>query len=309
MKIRGFIVFGYVRPLKGEMKVREYEQYKAVYCTLCKALERHYGLLAKFALSFDITFYAVVALDLSGAEISEKKGHCVVNPAKKCNYICEGAEAYHKAAALTVLMTYYKLLDNIEDEKFLKRMASRFLKCIVSKAAKKAKKDFPFMDEALAKMTEEQRLAEKGENPSIDACSAPTADALKTIFSELANDDMQKTVLSQFGYFLGRWIYAMDAADDLEDDMKDGSFNPFIKRLGFDGKKEITKEEREKADNYCNEVLNSNAAMINQAVNLLDLNKYENIITNVCVLGLGEVQREILFLHIHSKERKGKKYE
>lgn len=66
-------MFGYVRPLKGEMKVREYEQYKAVYCTLCKELERHYGLLAKFALSFDITFYAVVALDLSGAEISEKK--------------------------------------------------------------------------------------------------------------------------------------------------------------------------------------------------------------------------------------------
>ncbi len=302
-------MFGYVRPLKGEMKVREYEQYKAVYCTLCKELEHHYGLLAKFALSFDITFYAVVALDLSGAEICEKNGKCVVNPLKKCKYICEGSNAYHKAAALTVLMTYYKLVDNIEDEKFFKRFASRFLKLVVSKAAKKAKKDFPFMDEALAKMTREQSEAEKSENPSIDRCCAPTADALKTIFSELANDDMQRTVLSQFGYFLGRWIYAMDAADDLEDDMKDGSFNPFISRLGLEGKKTLTKEERDKADNYCNEVLNSNAAMINGAVNLLDLNKYENIITNVCVLGLGEVQREILFMHIHSKERKGKKYE
>ena len=302
-------MFGYVRPLKGEMKVREYEQYKAVYCTLCKELEKHYGLLAKFALSFDITFYAVLALDISGAEIAEKKGHCVVNPAKKCSYICEGREEYHKAAALTVLMTYYKLIDNIEDEKAIKRFGAKLLKLIVNKAAKKAAEDFPFMDEALKKMTADQKATEESENPSIDACCAPTADALKTIFSELARDDTERIVLEQFGYFLGRWIYAMDAADDLEDDLKDGSFNPFIHKLNLEGKTEIPKEERESVDKYCNEVLNCNAAMINGAVNLLNLGKYENIITNVTELGLGEVQREILFLHIHSKERKGKKHE
>ncbi len=302
-------MFGYVRPLKGEMKVREYEQYKAVYCTLCKALEKHYGLLAKFALSYDITFYAVLALDLSGCEISERKGRCAVNPAKKCNFICEGNEAYHKAAALTVLTTYYKLIDNIEDESFFKRLGAKLLKLVVNKAAKKAKNDFPYMDEALSKMTEEQRKVEESEDPSIDECAAPTADALKTIFPYLTADDTQKLVLGQFGYFFGRWIYFMDAADDLEDDLKSKSFNPFIERLSLSGKTALTKEEKDKADNYCNEVLNSNAAMINNAVNLLDLNKYENIITNVTVLGLGEVQREILFMHIHSKDRKGKKYE
>ncbi|MDO4458710.1 MAG: DUF5685 family protein [Clostridia bacterium] len=302
-------MFGYIRPMKGELKVKEYEEYKAVYCTLCKELSRHYGVLAKFALSFDMTFYAVMALDMSGAKPQVRKGHCVVNPAKKCNFICEGREEYHKAAALTVLTVYYKLIDNIADEKGIKKLGAKMLKLIVNGAYRKAKADFPRFDEIIAKMTEAQTIAEKDENYSIDSCSAPTADALAEVFAELAgNDSMKETVLRQFGYFFGRWIYAMDAADDLQKDLKDGSFNPFIRKLGLEGKTEIPEEDREKCDNYCNEVLNANAGMMNSALNLLEMGRYENIIRNVTELGLAEVQREILFLHIHDKKGK-KEYE
>ena len=298
-------MFGYVRPMKAELKVREHEEYKAVYCTLCRELSRHYGRLAKFALSFDITFYAVLALGVNGAKPAVRKGRCVVNPAKKCTYICEGREEYHKAAALTVLMTYQKLADNMEDEKTFKRLGSAFLRLFVKGPAKKAKSDFPFMAEAIENMMAEQKKAESDEHISIDACCAPTANALSAIFSELAGgDEIKKRVLSQLGYFLGRWIYAMDAADDLEKDMKDGAFNPFISRLGLEGKTEVPPEEKDRVENYCNEVLNSNVAMILSAVNLLDTGRYENIIRNVTELGFPEVQREIIFLHVHSKDRK-----
>lgn len=291
--------------MKGELKVREYEEYKAVYCTLCRELGRHYGIRMRSALSYDLTYYTMLALDLSGAHPKVRKGRCVVNPAKRCNYICEGEEAYKKGAALTVLMTYHKVKDNIADEKFIKKFGSRLLLPFVSGPAKKAAADYPFLAEAMEKMMEGQAEAEKNPEASLDACCEPTANAISTIFSELGGDNKNNTlILSQLGYFLGRWIYTMDAADDLQDDLKNHSFNPFIKKLGLENLSELPEGDRKRADEECNQALNNNVAMINSAVNLLNLGRYRTIITNVTNLGLAEVQREILFLHIRDKNKK-----
>ena len=298
-------MFGYVRPLKGELLVREYEEYKAVYCTLCDEIGRNYGRRMRMALSYDLTFYTMLALDLENAAPKLKKGRCVVNPTKRCNFICQGDLAYKKGAALTVLMTYHKIRDNIADEGFFSRLGGRMLLPFVRGPAKKAKADFPFMAEAIEKMMAEQQEVEKTDKPSIDACCEPTATALSTIFRELAGDKSQsKLILSQLGYFLGRWIYTMDAADDLKKDLKDKAFNPFIDRLGLRNVEEVPESDGSRIDNECNETLNNNVAMINSAMNLLELNRYSNIINNVTQKGLAEIQREILFLHIKEKKKK-----
>lgn len=298
-------MFGYVRPLKGDLLVKEYDAYKAVYCTLCKEMGEHYGVFSRLSLSYDMTYYAILALDLSGETSKVRRGKCVVNPAKKCNFICEGCDIYKKAAALTVLMTYHKLRDNISDESFLKKNGARAMMIPVKGPMKKAAQDYPFFAQVLQEMMEAQTAVEKEENPSIDACCEPTAAALSKIFAELAGEDRKKEViLSQLGYFFGRWVYTMDAADDLEKDLEEGAFNPFIKKLGLEGCKEIPAERKKEIENECNSVLNSNVAMINSAVNLLDLGDYKNIIENVSMKGMAEVQREILFLHVHAKNKR-----
>lgn len=287
------------------MKVREYEEYKAVYCTLCRETGRYYGRRMRMALSYDLTYYTMLALDLSDAKLSVRKGRCPVNPAKKCSFICEGQEAYKKGAALMVLMTYHKIRDTISDESLIKKTGARFLRMLVSGPAKKAAADYPFLSEALETMMREQAEVEQNPNSSIDACCDPTGKALSAIFSELGGDNKsQALVLSELGYFLGRWIYLMDAADDLKDDLKKGSFNPLIHRLGLEGKKEISEEQQSRVDNECNEMLNYTVSRINSALNLLSLGRYCTIITNVCQLGLAEVQREILFLHIREKKKR-----
>lgn len=296
-------MFGYVRPHKGELLVKEYEAYKAVYCTLCRELGKHYGALSRMALSYDLTYYAMLALDLEGAKPQLRKGRCVVNPAKKCNYICEGQTAYHKAAALTVMMTYQKLRDNLDDEGFFGQFAAAILMPFVKGPYKKAAKDFPFMAEAIEEMMKAQRQAEL-DSAGIDACCDPVAKALSVIFAELGDDERKKLILSQLGYFLGRWIYAIDAADDLPKDLKEGSFNPLIKKFGLENSKEIPEDRRDEIDNECNSILNNNVAMINSAVNLLELGIYKNILENVSMKGMAEVQREILFLHIHDRKKK-----
>jgi hypothetical protein len=53
-------LFGYIRPLEAELRVRELECYKAVYCGVCRNLSGKFGPPARFALSYDATFAALL---------------------------------------------------------------------------------------------------------------------------------------------------------------------------------------------------------------------------------------------------------
>ena len=297
-------MFGYVRPYKPELLVKEYGQYKAIYCQLCRVLGDEYGVLARFALSYDCAFYAMLALSVTGSRVEEQKRRCVCNPLKACTYLPSPGEAYKKAAALCVLLTYHKLRDDCEDEGFFASLGSRLLLPVVSPKASRAAGQYPGMAGIVEKAMESQRQAEE-EGAGVDRCAEPTANLLRELFGELAGcDSKQRPALESFGYFLGRWVYLMDAADDLAEDMRSGSFTPFIKRLGLEGKKELTHEERRAADEACNEALNATAARLVLAANLIELGQFGPIIENVAQKGLAEVQREILFLHIREKPKR-----
>ena len=295
-------MFGYVRPFKSELLVREYDQYKAAYCQLCRALKEHYGRAASFTLSYDCTFYALLMLSTREARLSLHHGRCVMNPLKRCDFLESDGEAYHKAAALSVLLTYHKLRDNLEDDSFFKSLGSRLFLPFVSRKARKAAEEYPFLAQEAQKAMGGQRQAEENAG-GVDACAEPTANLLAALFRELACDSLQGAALERFGYFLGRWVYLMDAADDLLDDLKEGAFNPFIPRLGLSGKTELTPQERRAADQACNQTLNATAAQMLLAFNLVDLRDFGPILENVVTKGLPEIQREILFLHIREKRR------
>ena len=314
-------MFGYVRPFKSELLVREYDQYKAAYCQLCRALREHYHEIkaghlpavplvsifgAKAAPAYTIAkdiIHALLALSTREAELKLHHGRCVMNPLKKCDFLQASGEAYHKAAALSVLLTCHKLRDNLEDDSFFKSLGSRLFLPFVSRKAKKAAGEYPFLAQQAQKAMEGQAQAEK-EGAGVDACAEPTANLLAALFKELACDEMQAVALERFGYFLGRWVYLIDAADDLAEDLREGAFNPFIPRLGLSGKTELSQEERKAADEACNQALNATAAQMLLAFNLLDLRDFGPILENVVTKGLPEIQREILFLHIREKKKK-----
>ncbi len=297
-------MFGYVRPNKAEMLVKEYAQYKAAYCQLCKTLGQEYGPLARMALSYDCAFYALLALSVTGGAVRERRARCVCNPLKACVYLEAEGEEYKKAAALCVLLTFHKLRDDLGDRSFFRSLGSRMLLPYVGRKARKAEGRYPLLAQAAAEAMEAQRQAE-AERAGVDPCAEPTARLLGTLFAELAQpEDRQRPALERFGYFLGRWVYLMDAADDLREDLREGAFNPFIRRLGLEGKRELAPEERQAAETACNEALNATAAQAALAENLLELENFGPIVRNVAEKGLAEVQREILFLHVKEKHRR-----
>lgn len=233
--------------------------------------------------------------------MSHCQGRCAANPLKRCSYLRSPGEEYEKAAALSVLLTYHKLRDDRDDEGFWKSLGCRLLLPFVSRKAKRAAERYPFLAQAAQSALDSQRAAEK-EKAGVDACAEPTARLLSELFQELGGES-QQAALGEFGYFLGRWVYLMDAADDLARDLKAGAFNPFIPRLGLEGKKELSPEERKGADEACNAALNATLARMIPAMNLVEMQNFGPIVENVVRKGLPEIQREILFLHVKEKSR------
>lgn len=76
-------MFGYIKPCKPEMKVREFDTFKAIYCGLCKQLSHVFGPFASFTLSYDFTFMATVSLAMKETCGGFKKCACAANPLKK----------------------------------------------------------------------------------------------------------------------------------------------------------------------------------------------------------------------------------
>lgn len=272
-------MFGYIRISKGELKVKEYEFYKAVYCTLCKTMGKEYTIFSRFTLSYDFTFLALLNLAMQdGCDMVERK-HCVFNPLKKCIY-CKDNKDIKTPSAAAMILTYYKILDNISDEKGFKKFGYRLIKPIFKSSYKKAAKNYPEIDEIAREYITAQNKAEENVDCSLDAAADPTAVALSKLFAILSDDNSQKRVLERLGYCMGRYIYLIDAYCDLEEDIKKKSFNPLKTRE--EPKKLITQQLYFSINEAC------------RAFELLELKKYKNILGNILYLGLEETfEKEI----------------
>ncbi len=277
-------MFGYVKPDKPELKIKDFETYKAIYCSLCKTLGKEYGLFARFLLTYDATFYAIFRKTVfQSAPDCAHKGVCRFNPLKKCNYI--ETDGYLKAAAaLTVIMFYYKVLDNLHDGKFPKKLLSRLVYPYIKIKFNKAVKKYSNYDAIIKSSIEEQARVENERTDSIDMAAHPTALSLQKIFSDGIENETQRRVAERVGYCLGRWVYLTDAFDDLEDDLKTGSYNPFTQKYKLD-KSYLTN----KNSDIENDIIKSIRLTANEtglALELLDKNCYKPLIENIIFDGM-----------------------
>ncbi len=268
-------MFGYVKACKPELKIKEYETYKAVYCSLCKKLGKSYGILSRFTLSYDFTFLALLNMSLKeGCDGFEQK-RCAFNPLKKCNY-CKNLDTIDMPAAAAMIMLYYKILDNIADERGIKKFGYWCLKPIFSRAHKKAAKNYPEIEQAVSEYITAQNTIEVAGCTSMDEAADPTAKVMEKILCACSDNETQQRVLKRLGYCLGRYIYLLDAAVDLPEDIKKDNYN-VLKNID----RQQVKERITGQLYFC-----TNEAA--RAFELLDIKKYKTILGNIIYLGLEE---------------------
>lgn len=262
-------MFGYVSPLKCELKVRELAQYDAYYCGLCKTIGERYSQTARMVLNYDCCFLALLLAGVAGAKPCMEKA-CGYKPLRKKRPVAVSSAEIDFAADVNVLLAYHKLNDDWQDEK---KLTAATGKAALSGDAKKAKRNRPDVDEAIRNGIAELTGYEKRATADIDA----PAEAFAKLMCETlrcSQSDKNGAVciaLGQLGYHMGRWIYLMDAWDDREKDKKSGSYNPFI----------VSKADKERASFLLHMSLNEAV----KAYDLLDIKANKGVLDNIMYYG------------------------
>ena len=237
-------MFGYVRPCTDELKVKEYDLYRAVYCGICKSLGGAAGCLSRLTLSFDSVFLASLRFLAAGTSPKIKEGRCPLHPLKK-RHVAEDCDELQFAAAATVIMADGKIRDDVKDERGLKKLAAAAARPFVSGMAKKAVRrggdTFREMRDDVKKYVGELSALEKEACPSLDRCAECFGQLTSRVFSAGCGDDEKRRILTEAGRSAGRFVYAADAADDVLRDKKRKRYNPLLLSWG-DRATEILKE-------------------------------------------------------------------
>ncbi|MBR2741995.1 MAG: hypothetical protein IKD89_00205 [Clostridia bacterium] len=222
-------MFGYVLPHKPELKVKEYEYYKSVYCGVCKQMGARCGCISRFFLSYDSVFLALSQMAAAGAEdVRVTAGRCVMNPFKKVHY-CHSKYIDYCADA-SVLLVWHKIKDDVRDKKFPKNIPARLLSLLMAPSHRRAAKNAGETDARIARAMDELCALEDARSPNMDEAAATFFLMLADVCAAGIEDRTRARVAYEIGKNIGRWIYIMDAYNDIAEDLESGGFNPLVYR-------------------------------------------------------------------------------
>ena len=222
-------MFGYVRPPLVALAQEEADRFRRMYCGLCHTLGRRYGTAARFILNYDFTYLAIL---LSRREEGPSgNARCLVHPVHAHAFL-EEDPAMALAADESVILAYWQLRDGVADHDWLHGLKYRSLSAILEPAYRKAAGLRPGFDRAVRRQLDLLAQLEGEQCPSIDRAADAFAVLLGSAAGEV-EDPVRQRVLEQLLYHLGRWVYLIDAADDLKKDAASGNYNPVALRFGL----------------------------------------------------------------------------
>lgn len=229
-------MFGYVRINKPELKIREYSTYKGLYCGICMALKENFGEISRLSLNYDMTFLQLVLTSLYEPKSDAYMARCIAHPHKKEMIIENEISLY--CAAMNVILSYFKLEDDINDDKSFKAMAG---KVGISRAFKKAKAMYPEKTEFIKEKLEALYKLESEKSDDIDKLSSEFGHIMGELFR--FKDDVFGKVLYRLGFNLGKYIYIVDAFEDVKEDIEKNRYNPFSLKVNEESFKEWIKDQ------------------------------------------------------------------
>ena len=214
-------MFGYVTINKPELKIKDYERYHAYYCGLCKVLKEEYGRAGQITLTYDMTFLVILLTSLYEEVPTHEQHRCVVHPMKKHSMLFNEITKY--AADMNIALTYHHLQDDWEDEKsYAGLMGTKVFKRKYQKIAKK----YPRQVEVIVKSLDRLKTCEQNQIMDLDQVAGCFGDLMAEFFVMIK--DQWEEDLREIGFYLGKFIYIIDAYEDLEKDIKNGSYNPLV---------------------------------------------------------------------------------
>lgn len=264
-------MFGYVTVYKPELKIKEYYKYRAYYCGLCRTLLENYGVTGQLTLSYDMTFCVILLTSLYECETKTEAHRCKVHPVKKTPMLTNEISLY--AAKMNVVLSYYHFKDDWDDEKSISGLAG---KTALKGKVKKIEQEYPRQCKAISRCLKRLSVMEQENSQNIDETAGCFGDLMAEMI--LYKKDAWEPYLRRIGFFLGKFIYIMDAVDDIEKDIKKGNYNP-LKAL-------YSSMDRAAFLNMSHQMLTMMMAEVSEAFERLPCLWDENILRNILYAGV-----------------------
>lgn len=262
-------MFGYVRINKMDLTFREYENYKGYYCGLCRYLKKNHGEISRLGLNYDITFLIILLTSLYKPNTKIIEETCIVSPFKKKKKIINEITEY--AASMNIILCHHKLEDNLLDDKGIKDiLAYNIYKGRLKLAYEKYSKKSEIIKEQMKLLNE----LEKEESSNIDMVSNTFGEIMGEIFSY--KEDQYKDDLRRIGFNIGKYIYILDAYEDLEEDYKKGRYNPFSEYIN----------KREDLKTRVDKLISISLGLLASSIDKLNLQINRGIIENIVYSGV-----------------------
>ena len=132
-------MFGYVKVAEDDLKVKEYKRYKKYYCDLCRHIA-NYSQIARMMLSYDMVFFSLLLEPDAANECTMSKKEI-----RRCRKKHDSSNMLY-ISAISVMLLYHKLENDIQDGERLKRFAQR----LIVRGYKKALSDYPVIGERIS---------------------------------------------------------------------------------------------------------------------------------------------------------------
>ncbi len=276
-------MFGYILPEKPEMKIKEYELFRAYYCGVCKSIGKSHGQLKRLVLNYDSTFLAILLSSVSGERLDVRKERCIAHQINK-RYVVRNNSIVDYASDINILLAYYNLEDKMLDDGSVLSCGGMFL---MSNAFRKLKKKYPQKCDIIESRLRELHRLEEEKCPSMDRAAEPFAKLMEevTAYEPLCRNENNEKILRWIGYNLGKWIYILDAYDDIVKDLESGNYNPLILQFRFEEGEEpdfFKKRIRDRVEFNLTYSLNQ----ISKAYELMKIKGNSGILENIIYMGM-----------------------
>lgn len=214
-------MFGYILINKPELKIKEFDRYHAYYCGLCHTLKKYYGNKSRLSLNYDLTFLGLLLSGLYEPDTINKQSRCMLHPLSKHLYYQNKCIDY--VAKMSLVLTYQKCKDDVLDEG---KHTKKWYQSLLEKHYQKIKQEYPNKIVKIEQELDMIRQLENKKEKNLDIIAGSFGKVMAEIC--VYQDDEWRNELYQFGFFLGKFIYLMDAYDDLHNDHEKGLYNPFL---------------------------------------------------------------------------------
>ena len=261
-------MFGTITVNVDELKIKDYKTYRAFYCGVCQELKECHGQLSRMTLTYDMTFLAILLSGLYEGDRRMEKRRCMIHPLRKHTCIRNPYTAY--AADMNVLLCYYDMLDDWEDERKLSGLVGSLA---VRRAFRRTARRYSRQYRAVRRYLKRLKACEAAGSPDLDLAAGYTGELFAEIFT-MRKDPWQE-VLGRLGFQIGKFIYLMDAWDDVGRDEKKGSYNPFL-----------SMSRREDFDREAEKILLLMASDAARDFEKLPITEYVDILRNILYCGI-----------------------